>query len=59
MNVEEDLTPEQLDNFTVHYVKTIDEALRFSLPQVEKDSAVVSTPVKEPKVARDKVLAQA
>ncbi len=30
MNVEEDLTPEQLENFTVHYVKTIDEALRFS-----------------------------
>ena len=32
MNVEEDLTPEQLENLTVHYVKTIDEALRVSLP---------------------------
>ena len=28
MNVEEDLTPEQLENLTVHYVKTIDEALQ-------------------------------
>ena len=26
-NVEEDLTPEQLENLNVHYVKTIDEAL--------------------------------
>ena len=31
MNVDEDLTPEQLENFTVHYVKTIDEALKVSL----------------------------
>jgi ATP-dependent Lon protease len=57
MNVEEDLTPEQLDNFRVHYVKTIDEALRFSLPQVEDGSALLSTPGKD--VAHDKVLAQA
>ena len=34
MNVEEDLTPEQIENLTVHYVKTIDEALRVSLPAV-------------------------
>ena len=32
MNVEEDLSPEQLENLNVHYVKTIDEALAVSLP---------------------------
>src|SRR5580693_6697611 len=51
MNVDEDLTPEQLDHLTVHYVKTIDEALRVSLPQVEDSAAatMLSTPtVKEP-----------
>jgi ATP-dependent Lon protease len=56
MNVEEDLTPEQLENFTVHYVKTIDEALRFSLPDVGKGTAVT---VKEPVEVHDKVLTQA
>jgi len=56
MNVEEDLTPEQLENFTVHYVKTIDEALRFSLPDVGKGAAVT---VKEPVEVHDKVLTQA
>ena len=61
MNVEEDLTPEQLNNFTVHYVKTIDEALRFSLPQAEESAAanILPSPVKEPKVVDEKVLAQA
>src|SRR5271169_1520540 len=51
MNVEEDLTPEQLDNFTVHYVKTIDEALKVSLPQVAEGPAakILSTPPKDPK----------
>jgi ATP-dependent Lon protease len=39
MNVEEDLTPEQLGNLQIHYVKTIDEALRVSLPQVAKGPA--------------------
>jgi ATP-dependent Lon protease len=39
MNVEEDLTPEQLENLSVHYVKTIDEALRVSLPQVAESAA--------------------
>jgi ATP-dependent Lon protease len=39
MNVEEDLTPEQLGNLKVHYVKTIDEALMVSLPQVEASTA--------------------
>ena len=27
MNVEEDLTPEQVQNLSIHYVKTIEEAL--------------------------------
>ena len=31
-NVEEDLTPEQLQGLTTHYVKTIDEVLEFALP---------------------------
>jgi ATP-dependent Lon protease len=46
MNVEEDLTPEQLENLTVHYVKTIDEALRVSLPSVAEGTAakILSTP---------------
>jgi ATP-dependent Lon protease len=34
MNVEEDLTPEQVENLSIHYVKTIEEALRVSLPVV-------------------------
>lgn len=74
MNVEEDLTPEQLENFTVHYVKTIDEALRVSLPAVAEGPAAktLSTPpkdpkqdfnptqpVKEPEPVHDKVLTQA
>src|SRR5499427_8714734 len=31
-NVEEDLTPEQLENLNVHYVKTIREVLELALP---------------------------
>jgi ATP-dependent Lon protease len=75
MNVEEDLTPEQLENLTVHYVKTIDEALQVSLPAVA-DSAAAKTlpsappkdpkqdykptePVKEPEPVHDRVLTQA
>jgi ATP-dependent Lon protease len=51
MNVEEDLTPEQLENLQVHYVKTIDEALHVSLPQVAEGPAakILSTPPKDPK----------
>jgi ATP-dependent Lon protease len=51
MNVEEDLTPEQLENLTIHYVKTIDEALRVSLPEVAEGPAskILSTPPKDPK----------
>ncbi len=32
MNMEEDLTPEQLEGISVHYVKTIDEVLEIALP---------------------------
>src|SRR5947208_1097509 len=32
MNVEEDLTPEQLEGVTIHYVNTIGEALNIALP---------------------------
>jgi ATP-dependent Lon protease len=32
MNVEEDLTSEQLENISIHYVKTIDEVLELALP---------------------------
>jgi ATP-dependent Lon protease len=31
-NVEEDLTPEQLENLSVHYVKSIEEVLEIALP---------------------------
>ena len=51
MNVEEDLSPEQLEDLTVHYVKTIDEALKVSLPAVAEGPAakMLSTPPKDPK----------
>ncbi len=43
-NVEEDLTPEQLQGLTMHYVKTIDELLSIALPssraEVKKDEEV-------------------
>ena len=32
MNVDEDLTPEQIENLSIHYVKTIDEVLDLALP---------------------------
>jgi predicted ATP-dependent protease len=44
MNVEEDLTPEQLENLSVHYVKTIEEALRVSLPEVAQGPAAKMIP---------------
>ena len=71
MNVEEDLTPEQVEGVTIHYVKTIGEALRVSLPEVAESLAAKSvlTPPKEtkpehspvqsvqqPVVAQDKVV---
>ncbi len=46
MNVDEDLTPEQQQNLTFHYVKTIEEALCVSLPvQAE---VVAKTPLPTP-----------
>jgi ATP-dependent Lon protease len=50
-NVEEDLTPEQLENLSIHYVKTIDEVLELALP---------STPREEKEYAeeREKLLTQ-
>ena len=75
MNVEEDLTPEQLENLNVHYVKTIDEALQISLPQVAESAAAriipsapakdpkqeyhPTEPIKEPEPVHDRVLTQA
>ena len=75
MNVEEDLTPEQLENLNVHYVKTIDEALQISLPQVAQSTAAKiipptppkdpkqeyhpTEPIKEPEPVHDRVLTQA
>ena len=49
MNVEEDLTPEQLENLNVHYVKTIEEALHVSLPAVEGSAAAKIIPAAPPK----------
>ncbi len=37
MNVEEDLTPEQLENVQVHYVKTIPEVLELALPATARE----------------------
>ena len=58
MNVDEDLTKEQIENLKVHYVKTIDEALRVSLPEVAESTAakMLST---TPAAAHDKAFAQA
>ena len=55
MNVEEDLTPEQLGNLGIHYVKTIEEALAVSLPAVVEGPAakLLATP---PSEQRDRVL---
>src|SRR3984893_15711585 len=58
MNVEEDLTPEQLENLNIHYVKTIDEALHFSLPAVAQGPAakILSTPPVAAVEQNDRVL---
>jgi ATP-dependent Lon protease len=58
MNVEEDLTKEQIENLTVHYVKTIDEALRVSLPAVAESTAAKMLAT-TPAAAHDKAFAQA
>jgi ATP-dependent Lon protease len=49
-NVEEDLTPDQLENVTVHYVKTINEALSIALPATPKEE-------REDEQERERVLA--
>src|SRR5580692_11835754 len=36
-NVEEDLTPEQLQGLTAHYVKTVEEVLEFALPSTPRE----------------------
>jgi len=45
-NVEEDLTPEQLENLNVHYVKTIDEALALALPPSKPIAKIEPEPEK-------------
>jgi len=37
-NVDEDLTPEQLDGVSVHYVKAIGEVLDIALPHTPKEA---------------------
>jgi ATP-dependent Lon protease len=48
-NVEEDLTPEQLQGLNMHYVKTIDELLNIALPATHDE-------VKRDEVVREQVL---
>jgi ATP-dependent Lon protease len=50
-NVEEDLTPEQLQGLTPHYVKTIDEVLEIALPSSARE-------VRQDAEEREKVLTQ-
>src|SRR5882672_3080026 len=49
MNVEEDLTPEQLENIRVHYVKSILEVLELALPATQREE-------KQDEEEREKVL---
>ena len=51
MNVDEDLTPEQLENLNVHYVKRIDEVLEIALPSTPREE-------KQDAEEREKVLTQ-
>ncbi|MFZ0512161.1 MAG: S16 family serine protease, partial [Candidatus Nitrosopolaris sp.] len=51
MNVVEDLTPEQLENVNIHYVKTIDEVLRLALPSTPREE-------KQDAEEREKVLSE-
>jgi ATP-dependent Lon protease len=37
MNVEEDLTPEQLEGVSVHFVSTIEEVLAIALPHTKQE----------------------
>jgi ATP-dependent Lon protease len=52
-NVDEDLTPEQLENLTVHYVKSIPEAMKISLPGV---GTTTTTTTIVPQTQHDAVL---
>jgi ATP-dependent Lon protease len=54
MNVEEDLTPEQRASLSIHYVKTIEEALRVSLPMVAESLAAKVFMESEPKDTKPK-----
>jgi ATP-dependent Lon protease len=49
MNVEEDLTPEQLEGVNVHYVSTIEEVLEIALPASKQQE-------RQDKKTREKVL---
>src|SRR6266852_3050198 len=51
MNVDEDLTPEQLENINVHYVKTIGEVLELALPSTPREE-------KQDEEEREKVLSE-
>jgi ATP-dependent Lon protease len=50
-NVDEDLTPEQLENVRIHYVKTIDEVLELALPHNPREE-------RQDEEEREKVLAE-
>ena len=50
-NVEEDLTPEQLENIQMHYVKTIAEVLALALPSTVREA-------KQDAEQREKVLTE-
>jgi ATP-dependent Lon protease len=51
-NVDEDLTPEQVENLTVHYVKNIEEVLELALPSSPREE-------KQDAEEREKVLSSA
>jgi ATP-dependent Lon protease len=55
MNVEEDLTPEQLQNLDVHYVRHMDDVIEFALPsnvaEERRDSEVRETVIASDPVA--------
>ena len=51
-NVEEDLTPEQVENLSVHYVKNIEEVLELALPSSPREE-------KQGAEEREKVLTSA
>jgi len=54
-NVEEDLTPEQLENVEIHYVTTVNEVLALALPssvgEVKRDEEVREKVLTEQPVA--------